>query len=182
MENNDYLLRRVQEYKTDFACYAYSCFNAFNRLSNLEQRKIKHIKLMNIFSLSLSVFSISAFMTQFLESIPKEISLLLATILGFISIILNLFSILSKEESQSKKYFIRAERVNVLWKEVRNIEALIYSGKISAEEVIDNLNYFQKETEKHATDPLYISPEDYDKARKQLKDGQKSYNEKELNN
>lgn len=176
----DFLLQRVQEYKTDFACYSYSCFNAFKRLSEEESRRHKRRSSMNLISLLLSIFAISAFMTLAFDFFTKEVSLFIATILGLISIFLNLKDLTEKSKDVSYEYFLRAERVNVLWKKTRDIEAMIKAGCISVEDILAQITYFQSEAEKYALEPLYISHEDYELANEQLAQGQKSYNEEEL--
>ncbi len=176
----DFLLQRVQEYKTDFACYSYSCFNAFRRLNEGESRRHKRRSIMNLISLLLSIFSISAFMTLVFDFFAKEVSLFIATILGIISIFLNLKDLIEKRKDISYEYFLRAERVNVLWKKTRDVEAMIKAGYMSEKDILDKITYFQTEAEKYALEPLYISREDYELAKEQLAQGQKSYNEEEL--
>ena len=137
---------------------------------------------MNVISLILSILGISAFITQVIDGLSREWSLFMATMLGLISIILNLLSLLHQYQEQSKEYFLRAEWVNVLWKKARNIEFLIQSEKISEEDIMKSIEYFQGEAEKYALKPLYITAEDYQMAREQLDKGQKSYTREELIN
>lgn len=181
METRNELLTRIQEYKTDFACYTYSCFNAFARIKKIEEKREKRIKTTNFISLALSVLSVSAFMSIATDLLSKEWSVMIATLLGFVSVLLNIHSLLSNAQRESYKYLMRAERVNILWKDTRNTEALIGMGRLSEQEIIEKLEYYQSESKKHAQEPLYISSEDYELARKQLADGQKSYTSDELN-
>lgn len=180
MERQEELLKRVQEYKTDFASYAYSCFNAFARVKKMEEGREKRTKNINLASLALSILSMSAFMIIITDTLSREWSVMIATLLGFLSVLLNIYSLLSDTQKGSYKYLMRAERVNVLWKDTRNTEILIDTGLLSEQEIIEKIKYYQGESMKHAQDPLYISPEDYELARKQLADGQKSYEKEEL--
>lgn len=180
MERQEELLRRVQEYKADFVSYSYSCFNAFARIKKVEEGREKLIKNINLVSLALSILSISAFMAIATDVLSKGWSVMIATLLGFFSVLANIYSLLSNAQRESYKYLMRAERVNVLWKDTRNTEILIDTGLLSEQEIIEKIKYYQGESMKHAQDPLYISPEDYELARKQLADGQKSYEKEEL--
>lgn len=181
METRNQLLTRIQEYKTDFAYYTYSCFNAFARIKKVEDKRESRNKVINFSSLALSVLSISAFMSVATDSLSREWSVMIATILGFFSVLLNIYSLLSNTQRKSHKYFMRAELVNVLWKDTRTTEALIDIGLLSEQEIIEKIEYYQNESKKYALDPLYISPEDYELARRQLGDGQKYYTRDELN-
>lgn len=120
-------------------------------------------------------------MSQVLNLFAKDYSILLASILGLISIILNILSLLSIPEERSSDYLIRAEKVNILWKKTKDVENLAYAGSLSKEEIIRKLLYLQSEAEKNALNPLYISSEDYEKAKIQLSQGQKSYTRDDLN-
>ncbi|SUB89523.1 Uncharacterised protein [Porphyromonas macacae] len=111
----------------------------------------------------------------------SKCDLVTTTILGFIAIVLNLSSLLVPSKEKSLEYFVRAEKVNMLWKKSRDLENLIKAGVLSKEEIAKELLYFQSEAEKNALTPLYIAPKDYEKARKQLAQGQKSYTSEDLN-
>lgn len=169
----EFLIQRIREYRADFAIYCYSCFNAFARLKKWEIRYKRIVTIINTLALVLSILTITSFVSEW--------GLSITTMLGFIAIVLNLSSLLVPSKENSLEYFVRAEKVNMLWKKSRDLENLIKAGVLSKEEIAKELLYFQSEAEKNALTPLYIAPEDYEKARKQLAQGQKSYTSEDLN-
>lgn len=175
------MIQRIKEYKTDFAYYSESCFNAFKRLKVKEKKKRARIKRMNICSLVLSILTISVFMTQILDLFTKEWSVLIASVSGLISIILNILSLLSVSEEKSSDYLIRAEKANILCKKARDIQNLASAGCLSKEQIVKELLYLQAESEKNALSPLPIMSEDYEKAKQQILQGVKSYTTDDLN-
>ena len=175
------MIQRIKGYKSDFAYYSFSCFNAFKRLKEKEEKKRTRIKRMNILSLVLSILTISVFMTQVLDLFAKEWSVLIASVLGLISIILNILSLLSMSEEKSSDYLIRAEKANILFKKAKDIQNLASAGCLSKEQMVKDLLYLQTESEKNALSPLPITSEDYEKAKQQLLQGETSYTTDDLN-
>ena len=118
MENDNYLLERIRQYKVDFAYSAYALFNAYKRHRNKERKRKRLNVILNLISIGCSIATISLLMIFLSSSIGQHCTLYIATILFSINHdrILSLFN---KNDEHSLKYLRRAEKINILFKQTK---------------------------------------------------------------
>lgn len=183
MENDNYLLERIRQYKVDFAYSVYALFNAYKRHRNKERKRKRLNVILNLISIGCSIATISLLMIFLSSSIGQHGTLYIATILSFLSIMIGFYLLFNKNDEHSLKYLRRAEKINILFKQTKNIEAFINAGILSDEDITKNIQKLQADFENITIEELLpIETIDYQIAKKQLQEGEKSYDDNEIYN
>ncbi|HOF17039.1 MAG: hypothetical protein WBH71_05395 [Bacteroidales bacterium] len=183
MEKDNHLLERIRQYKVDFAYSAYTLFNAYKRHRNNERKRRKLYVILNLISIACSIATISLLMIFLSQSIGQHATLYVATILSFLSIMIGFYLIFNKNYEKSFKYLLRAEKINILFKQTKNVETFIKAGVLSDKEIAENIQRLQTKFENITIEePLPVETIDYQTAKKQLQEGEKSYNDNEIYN
>jgi hypothetical protein len=93
------------------------------------------------------------------------------------------YLIFNKNYEKSFKYLLRAEKINILFKQTKNVETFIKAGVLSDKEIAENIQRLQTKFENITIEePLPVETIDYQTAKKQLQEGEKSYNDNEIYN
>lgn len=183
MDKDNLLLERIRQYKVDFAYSAYALFNAYKRHRNNERKQERLNVILSLISIGCSIATISLLMIFLSTSIGQHATLYIATALSFLSIMIGFYLFFHKSNEQSFKYLHRAEKINILFKHVKNIETFINAGILSDEKILESIQELQTKFEKITIEDLLpIEAVDYQTAKRQLQEGEKSYNSNEIYN
>lgn len=167
--NQNELFARLVEYRIDFAFTRQAYFNAYNRVNMHNKRIALRNKLLGLFSILISIFTLSA-LTIFLTQDAKEIRIInIVSGLSIISLIISIYLFSTNEPKSSSLYLDRAEAYSVLFKRVKNFEAFCKADpEISNEVIWEKLLHFENEQEKLLKLPLEIKKADFDLAKENI--------------
>ena len=174
---------RLKEYRIDFAYTAGNYYAASHRLKALFKKKEKLSKSFNISSAALGIMSLTALQLFILNSLEKQIAILIASGFTFLSIIISLGLFFYKNPEKYIAYHNRAEEYLMLYKLVKDNEAKFLGGQLSLEQLSLELSKINLEQKRINMVPLTdIIEVDYIKSGEYIKNGSRGYSEQDFKN
>ncbi len=181
---NNEIFKRIIEYRIDFAYTRQSLFNASSRINRKNKRIALRNQLLGLFSILISIFTLSALTLYLSQALNEIIILYIVSGLSIFSLMISIYLLSTKNPENSKLYLDKAEAYVILFKKIKNFEAICKSNiEITNEKLSEKLTYFENEQEKLLKISLDIKKEDYDLAKKQIRNRKNyGYDEVDENN
>lgn len=184
MEEKEQIFKRIQEYKVDFAFTRKQYYNAYLRLAKCNNRKERNRRRLTVFSIVNSVVTLSGLLYYFTAG-NDLYALYLSTIFSVISISLGIYLHGLPRIEHALPYLKRAEEFTLLHKRAKNMIAIIGStlevDDSALKEYLLELELASKQ--KHIDSmPLFVEPEDYAAAKKQIEAGELIYTDSDFQN
>jgi hypothetical protein len=170
MISNSELYKRLQEYKVDFLYSSQSCFNASNRIRVKNEKLYYRRKRLAIFSIILAMLSLSGVALFFTQKFP-DLAVGSIGIFSLIAVLVDICLLVDPKHENHDDYQKRGNEYLNMLKEIKNIEVFYSSGKISENELKEEIEKFSEMDNKLRTHPMMLLQEDYDETKKQLSGG-----------
>lgn len=178
---NGNLYERLKDYRVDFAYSKELYFAASMRLKKEYEKKERRSRNLNLVAAGLSILTLSN-LFLFLQDEMGKNAVYIASVVSIVGIIISIYLFFHRNPEEFKEYQQRGEAYLMLFKEVKNIEAMYLDKIITDEALAEEIKMLAMKQERLSANALATLEEDYLKAKSNIAEGRLTKTEEEIQN
>ncbi|MEO1054719.1 MAG: hypothetical protein AAFX87_29070 [Bacteroidota bacterium] len=176
------VLKRIIEQRVNIAFSKEQYYHAYYRLRDLNIKKLRHRRMLFNVSTGIGIFILSGLLVHVMDS-DGQAFLIISLVLSLTSVFLSIYIATLPEIKDPFEYLQRAEGLNVLYKQIKTLEAKVKDGCVEDDcELSEFLEEIDDKSKVLYNNPLPMENEDYEAAQKNIKNNNLTYTDEELQN